>query len=118
MRFARRLVPRLITLVPLALAAIVGTGDLALPDEHFLQEDGAIAGQVATVIDAHHDSQSPSGDHPAHTCHCVHAHGLAVVAGERPFRVEAPARSAFPEHAIPAIRPGFPPPFHPPKNLS
>lgn len=120
MMWSRCLVPRVAVFALLGLASIAGTGDLALPDEHFLFEPGASPGHAPVAHSASpHDSGPLSDTHPDHTCHCVHAHGLALVAaGGGDFTVEAPVSAAPVQPAGTPARSTTSPPFHPPKTLS
>ena len=120
MFWSRRLIPRIAVLALLGLAFAAAAGDLALPDEHFMAGSEATGGNPADAHSAQDHDSSPSSDtHPEHTCHCVHAHGLALVtapAGE--FAVGAPVTAAFVQLAGMPAPGSVPPPFHPPKILS
>lgn len=120
MFWLRHLTPRMIVLGLLGLASLAGTGDLALPDEHFMFAADAAAEPAPLPHSAlPHDSGPVPDGHPVHTCHCVHAHGLALLASSGGvFTLDAPVTVAPVLLAGTPARGTAPPPFHPPKTLS
>lgn len=121
MQWIRHLPARLALLALLTMASMASAGELAVPDVHDGYEHGPVAHDHQSASHgalSHSPVTTPDG-HPVHTCHCVHAHGLALIAAATSeFTVRAPLNTATVDLAGTPGRNTAAPPFHPPKTLS